>query len=216
MSRNEPKDVEAALAHDLNNTLQVVMGNLEVLKRRGALAPEIVDAALNATRNAAHLADRLVWMGRLRNLEPRTLGLNAALTDLMEMLGRIAGDGIRVDLQLSGNVGAVRVDPRCLQIALLELATNAREAMPAGGRLTVRSAIEGGFAKVEVSDTGAGLSAERIRQPFEPVFGGSGGAKPVMIGLHLVERCMHLSGGRVEISSRASEGTTVTLYIPTE
>lgn len=214
MSRHEPRDAEAALAHDLNNTLQIVMGNLEVLKRRAAFVPEIVTAALNATRNAAHLADRLVSIGRLRSLEPRTLDLNAALTDLMDMLGRTTGEGIRVDLSLSGSVGAVRVDPRCLQIALLELAMNARDAMPGGGRLTVRSAAEGSFAKVEVSDTGSGMAADRIARAFEPVFGAADGAKPVAIGLHLVERCMRLNGGRVEISSAPSRGTTVTLYIP--
>src|SRR5437762_11140652 len=91
MSRNELKDVEAALAHDLNNYLQVVMGNLEVLRRRASFVPEIVAAALNATRQAAQLADRLVAVGRLHHLEPRKLDLNHTLTELREMLARKIG-----------------------------------------------------------------------------------------------------------------------------
>src|SRR5689334_2487380 len=121
MSRNELKDVEAALNHDLNNTLQVVMGNLEVLRRRGAFVHEIVDAALAATRNAAHLADRLVAVTRLRNVEGRRLDINAALNDLADMMRRTLGDTVRLDLTLSPDAGAVRIDPWCLQTALLEL-----------------------------------------------------------------------------------------------
>lgn len=210
----ELKDVEAALAHDLNNTLQVVMGNLEVLRRRAAFVPEIVSAALNATRSAASLADRLVSIGRLRTLEPRVLDVNAALTELADMMVRTVGEAIRVDLQLSAGAGKVHIDPRCLQSALLELALNARDAMPGGGQLTVRSAnAAAGLVKVEVADTGAGMAADRIASAFEPRFGGDS-ARPVGLGLHIVERCMRSSGGRVEISSRPSHGTTVTLYLP--
>jgi two-component system NtrC family sensor kinase len=206
----ELKEVEAALAHDLNNCLQVAMGNLEVLRRRAAFVPEIVNAALNATRDAAHLADRLVSIGRLRNLEPRALDLNAALTDLADMIGRTVGDAVRLDLQLAPDAGEVRVDPRCLQLALLELATNARDAMPAGGRLTLRSApATGGLALIEIADTGPGLPPERAARAFEPVFQPG---KPAL-GLHLVERCAEASGGRVEISSD-SRGTRVALYLP--
>jgi signal transduction histidine kinase len=209
----EAKEVEAALAHDLNNTLQVVMGNLEVLRRRAAFVPEIVSAALNATRTAAHLADRLVSVGRLRDLEPRPLDLNAALADLREMIVRIVGDAVRVNFEVSPAPSPVAIDPRCLQMALLELSTNARDAMPGGGQLTVRTASAGeGLVRIEVADTGVGMTAERIARAFEPAFGGDI-AKP-MLGLHIVERCMASSGGRVEIASQPSRGTTVTLYLP--
>lgn len=202
MSRNELKDVEAALNHDLNNTLQVVMGNLEVLRRRATFVPEIVDAALNATRSAAHLADRLAAVTRLRQTEPRRLDLNAALTDLTDMLQRTLGDAIRLDLDLSPSAGAVLVDPRCLQTALLELAANARHAMPTGGRVLVRSAP----ARVDVTDSGPGMPAEQIARGFRAI-------NPGALGLHIVERCVSASGGRVEISSSAQRGTTVTLHL---
>ena len=213
MSR-ELKDVEAALAHDLNNTLQVVMGNLEVLRRRASFVPELADAALNATRSAAYLADRLVSIGRLRHPEARALDLNAAVTDLAEMIGRTVGEAVRLELQLAADVGAVRIDPRCLQLALLELASNARDAMPRGGQLTVRTArAAGGLARLELADTGSGLPADRLADAFEPRFGGSG-EKPVTLGLHLVERCAQSGGGRAEMSSRPHQGTTVTIYLP--
>src|SRR3954468_24722711 len=209
MSR-EQKDVEAALAHDLNNTLQIVMGNLEVLRRRASFAPEIVDAALNATRNAAHLADRLGAVARLRNMEPRRLDLNAALDDLSDMMRRTLGDAFLLEMDLAPDAGTVLVDPRCLQTALLELATNARDAMPTGGRVLVRSAA----GKVEMTDTGPGIPAAKVAHAFQPDFGFDAArpaAKPVTLGLHIVERCVNGCGGRVEISSAAPHGTTVTL-----
>lgn len=205
MSRNELKDVEAALNHDLNNTLQVVMGNLEVLRRRAAFVPEIVDAALTATRNAAHLADRMVALARLRNVERRRLDINAALNDLADMMRRTLGDAIRLELALSPDAGAVLVDPSCLQTALLELAANARAAMPAGGKLTVRSAK----ARLEVVDDGPGMPAEKIARAFE-------GTQPVTLGLYLTERCIRACGGRVKIAAAPGRGTAVTLELPTE
>ena len=214
MSR-ELKDVEAALAHDLNNYLQVVMGNLEVLRRRASFVPEIVNAALGATRHAAQLADRLVSIGRLRNLEPRAVDLNRLLGELTEMISRTVSDAIRVSLVLAAGLPNALVDPRCLQIALLELATNARAAMPASGQLTLRTALaEGGFVKIEVADTGAGMAPEKIERAFEPVFGANA-SSPAGLGLHIVERCARASGGRVEISASPAQGTTVTLYLPT-
>jgi signal transduction histidine kinase len=204
MRRNELKDVEAALNHDLNNTLQVVMGNLEVLRRRAAFVPEIVDAALAATRGAAHLADRMAAIARLRNVEARRLDLNAVLHDLADMMRSTLGDAIRLEIEPSPQAGAVLLDPRCLQTALLELAANARAAMPAGGRLTLRSST----GRLEVIDTGPGMPAEKIARAFD-------GGEPVALGLYLVEHCIRAGGGRVEITAAPSRGTTVTLYLPT-
>jgi signal transduction histidine kinase len=203
MSRNELKDVEAALNHDLNNTLQVVMGNLEVLRRRAAFVPEVVDAALNATRSAAHLADRMAAVARLRNVEPRRLDLNVALDDLGDMMRRTLGEAIRVVLEPSPHAGAVLMDPRCLQTALLELAANARAAMPAGGKLTVRSSK----ARLDIIDTGAGMAAEKIARAFD-------GTDAAALGLYLVERCLSACGGRVEIAATPERGTTITLHLP--
>jgi signal transduction histidine kinase len=211
----ELKDVESALTHDLNNYLQVVMGNLEILRRRAAFMPELVNAALNATRNAAHLADRLAAIGRLQHHEPRTLDLNRALTDLGDMIGRTLGDGVRVEMDLAPELRPVVADTRCLQIVLLELALNAKDAMPTGGRLSIRTAsAEDGLVSIAITDTGAGMAADAVPNAFQPVLSSADGTKPARLGLHLVERCMRQAGGRVELSSQPSHGTTVTLYLP--
>ena len=202
MSRPDLKDVEAALTHDLNNTLQVVMGNLEVLRRRAAFVPEVVDAALNATRSAAHLADRMAAVACLRQVQPRRLELNTVLDDLGDMMRRTLGDAIRLELELSPGAGTVLVDPRCLQTALLEVAANARDAMPMGGRVTVRSSK----ATVEIADTGPGMPADKIAHAFD-------GPRPAALGLYLVEGAMSACDGRVEIAAEPGRGTTITLFL---
>ena len=204
MHRHELKDVESALNHDLNNTLQVVMGNLELLRRRAAFVPEIVEAALTATRNAAHLADRMVALARLRHVDPRRLNLHGVLDDLADMMRQVLGEAIRLEVERSPQAGEVLVDPRCLQTALLELAANARAAMPMGGKLTVRSAK----GRLEIADTGPGMPAEKIARALD-------GTEPTALGLYLVEHCMRACGGHIEISTKSERGTTVTLHFPT-
>jgi signal transduction histidine kinase len=203
MRRQELKEVEAALNHDLNNTLQVVMGNLELLRRRSAFVPEIVDAALAATRSAAHLADRIVALARLRHVEPRRLDLNSLLEDLADMMRTTLGDAIRLEIEPSPQAGLVLVDRRCLQTALLELAANARAAMPMGGKLTLRN-LNGRLA---VTDTGPGMPTEKIARALA-------GTEPAAVGLYLVAHCMSACGGRVDIAT-TGRGTTVTLHFPT-
>ena len=196
----ELKQLEAALAHDLNNLLQVIMGNLELLKRRGELVPEIVEAGLAATRNAAAMADRLGAIGRLRRQELRPVDLNRLLVELAPLVERTVGDAIRVELKVASNLGDVRADPQSLQLVLLELATTARNAMPAGGRLSIVTQDAGsGFVRIAFGDTGCGM-------PPPP-------AEPTGLGLQIVEHCMTLAGGRAEFDS-TDMGTTVRLYIP--
>jgi signal transduction histidine kinase len=196
----ELKQVESALTHDLNNLLQVIMGNLELLKRRGELVPEIVEAALAATRNAAAMADRLGAIGRLRRLEPRPLDVNRLLAELLPLIERTVGDAIRVELKLASNLAEAVADPQSLQLALVELATNARNAMPAGGRLSIVTQDAGaGAVRIAVADTGCGMPP--------PV------AEPTGVGLQIVAQVMALAGGRVEFDS-TDMGTTVKLYLP--
>lgn len=196
----ELKQVEAALAHDLNNVLQVVMGNLELLKRRGELVPEIVDAALQATRTAAALADRVGAIGRLRRYEARSMELNRLLAELAPLLERTVGDAIRVELKLASTLPPIVADPHALQLALVELATNARFAMPAGGRFSIEtSRADGDFVRIDIADTGCGMP---------PTTG-----EPTGLGLQIVRQCMALAHGRAEFKS-THMGTTVRLYLP--
>jgi signal transduction histidine kinase len=213
MSR-ELKQVEAALGHDLNNLLQVIMGNLELLRRRGEFVPEIVAAALRATRDAAQLADRMVAIGRLQRHEPRSLDINRLLGELEQMVARTVGDKIRLDLKPAADLKNAFADSHALQVALLELATNAREAMPTGGRLAIRTAnAPGALVMIELADTGGGMPPETLAQAFEPQLSTADGDRPAGLGLHIVNRCIRQAGGRVELASGAS-GTSVKLYLP--
>jgi len=210
----ELKQVEAALAHDLNNFLQVVMGNLELLRRRGEFVPGTVQAALQATGHAAQLADRMVAIGRLQPHEPRRLDLNRLLGEFEQMIARTVGDKIRLDLKLAADLKGAFADPHALQVAIMELATNALEAMPSGGRLAIRTAnAPGALVMIELADTGSGMPPEMMAQAFEPLLSSAEGDRPAGLGLHIVSRCIQQAGGRVELASGAS-GTSVKLYLP--
>src|SRR5918911_3245348 len=117
--KEELRKLESALAHDLNNFLQVIMGNLELLKRRREFVPEIVEAALGATRSAATLGDRLLALGRLESYEARSIELNRFLRDLTELIENTVGESIAVEFDLAPKVRPVMADPRALQLALL-------------------------------------------------------------------------------------------------
>ncbi len=210
---SELKQLESALGHDLNNYLQLVMGNLELLKRRKEYAPQIIEAALAATRTAAELADRMLAIGKLQPYAPREVKLNGLLEELREMIERSVGDTIRVDFELGPDVKGAFVDPHALHVALLELVNNARDAMAGGGRLTVRTATaKHGFVLIEVADTGGGMASEILHQAFEPLDRAEG-SKPPGLGLHVVQHCMRAAGGRVEIDSAPGAGTRAKLYL---
>jgi signal transduction histidine kinase len=210
--KEELKKIEAALVHDLNNYLQVIMGNVELLKRRREFVPEIVEAALGATRNAAALGDRLLALARLESYAPRAIELNRFLRELTEMVERTVGESIAVEFDLATDLRPAMVDPRALQLALLELATNAREAMATGGRLLLRTAAApADRVLLEVADNGRGMP-KGTRGSFEPLAVAAG--KPRALGLHLVEYCMQVAGGRMELDSAPGAGTRVKLYLP--
>ncbi|MFN2644520.1 MAG: ATP-binding protein [Burkholderiales bacterium] len=212
--KEELKRIQSAVAHDLNNYLQVIMGNLEVLKRRREFTPEVVDAALAGTRSAAFLADRLLALGRLESYEPRALDLNRFLRELTEMLERTVGDSVALEFELAADLRDVRADPRALQLALLELATNAREAMASGGRLMLRTAqAPAERVLLELVDNGRGMP-RNARGTFEPLNVAARPGKPRALGLHLVEYCMRAGGGRMELDSAPGTGTRVKLYLP--
>ena len=199
----EQKHVAAALAHDLNNYLQVIMGSLELLSRRREFVPEIVDTALDATRKAANLADRLIAFSRLQPYDARVIELNTVLAELVGALRQAAGEDVRVKMELGEEVKTARIDPRALRMALTELAANARDAMPGGGTLTLSTApASKSMVAVDLTDTGRGLP--------------KGGPKKGGLGFAIVEWCMREAGGRHEISPAPGGGTRARLLLPTE
>jgi signal transduction histidine kinase len=198
----ELKHIEAALAHDLNNFLQVVMGSLELLSRRREFVPEIVQTALQATRQAASLADRLIAFSRLQPYEARVIELNTAVADLAPVLRQAVGEGVRVETVLSEEAKNARVDPRALRMVLLELGANARNAMPGGGTLTLSTAAAPqAMVALEVADTGGGMPRE-------------GTKSEAGLGFAIVDWCLRQAGGRREISSAPGAGTRVKLLLP--
>ena len=210
----ELKQIEAALAHDLNNALQVLMGNLEVLKRRHEFVPRVVDAALEATRRASELADRMGAVARLRSQEPRVVDVNALVGELRELLELTCGDAIRVELTPAADLKKALFDPQALHLALLELAANARAAMPGGGRLAITTAnARQRLVLIEVADNGKGMPPQIRERAFQPLAAAEGG-KPGGLGLRIVEQCMVQAGGRVELESAPGAGTRVKLYLP--
>lgn len=211
------KEIAAALAHDLNNYLQVVVGNLELLKRRRELVPETVEAALAATRRSAALADRMHALGRLQPPVARAFDLNHLMRELGDSLEQSLGTGIRVELELAADLPSAFADPRAVHLALLELVANARAAMPNGGRLVLRTAHGAErLVVLEVADSGTGMSAEALARMRTPLLSRGQHGKPGGLGLHIVQACAQASGGRFELGSPPGGGTSAKLYLPSD
>ena len=225
------------VAHDFNNLLMVIIGNLEAVQRAAASWSEkskerIERASANAmqgARRAATLTQRLLAFARLHPLDPRPLDLNRLLNDLSDFLSRTVGETIAVEIVGAAALWLVSADQAQLETALLNLASNARDAMPEGGKLTVETANTyideaygranadihpGQYVLIAVSDTGIGMSRETAEKAFEPFFT----TKPVGLGTGLglsqVYGFVKQSGGHVKIYSEPNEGTTIKIYLP--
>jgi signal transduction histidine kinase len=209
------KELESAVGHDLNNVLQVVLGNLELLKRRREFLPPTVDAALGATRQAADLAERLLTLRRLQRPEVRPVDLNRLADDLAQVAREMVGEDIEVATDLASGLPRALADVRALHMALRELAANARAAMAQGGRLVLRT--ENGAQNsvlLELADTGSGMPAERVARAFEPLLSRGERGKPRGLGLYIAECAIRESGGRIELDSAPGAGTRVRIYLP--
>lgn len=222
----------AGIAHDFNNLLTVVLGNLEHAQRK-----EIADASLrrnleNATagaKRAAVLTSRLLSFARQKPLEPQVLDVNDLVLGLSDLLRRTLGENVQVRTSLTEDVCCVEIDPAEMESALLNLAVNARDAMPSGGELLISTQCidldsasaaahgelePGAYVMISVSDTGHGMAPDVLRQVFEPFFttkaerGGTG------LGLSQVYGFVRQSGGQIKLYSEIARGTTVRIYLP--
>jgi len=220
------------VAHDFNNLLTVVMGNLETLRRRlGSDAPDLVRLVDGAARGAARgaaLTQKLLAFSRRQPLEPVAVDVNKLVADMSELMERSLGPGIAVETEFDPCAGLALVDLNQLESTLLNLAVNARDAMPTGGRLTITTAnvmLSGQFAAhdavapgpyvlVSVSDTGAGMPADVAERAFEPFFTTKGVGRGTGLGLSLVYGFVKQSGGHVAIASTVGVGTTIRIYLP--
>jgi PAS domain S-box-containing protein len=221
------------VAHDFNNLLAVISGNLEALQRRvtnpaDAELRRYIAGGLRGTERAAALTHRLLAFARRQPLDPAPLSVNTIITGMSEMFRRTLGESILVETVLAAGLWSVFVDPNELEASLLNLAVNARDAMPDGGKLTIEAANvhldeqyaaeadvrSGQYVGVFVSDTGTGMSAETVAKAFDPFFTTKDIGRGTGLGLSQVYGFIKQSGGHVKIYSEVGLGTTVKLYLP--
>lgn len=211
------------IAHDFNNLLTVIQGSADLLKRPG-LSDErrarYIGAISETAGRAASLTSQLLSFARRQPLRPQQLDLNEHIRGMAELLDRALGERITVTLALAPDACDVSVDPTQLENAVLNIAVNARDAMPDGGVLTIRSApsaspLDSGPAvDLEIADTGSGMDAETLARVFEPFFTTKEVGKGTGLGLSQVYGFAAQSGGRVSIDSRPGEGSTIRLSLP--
>jgi CheY-like chemotaxis protein len=221
------------VAHDFNNLLQIIVGNLEILQRNlpaeSVRLVRAVTAAMTGAKRAASLTQRLLAFARRQPLDPKPLNVNVLVGGLSDMLQRSLGETVAVETVLAAGLWQVEADPNELESTILNLAVNARDAMPNGGRLTVEttnvhidhayaaSHVEvtpGQYIAISVSDTGVGMSAATVAQAFEPFFTTKPVGKGTGLGLSQVYGFVKQSGGHVNIYSEIGQGTTVRIYLP--
>lgn len=221
------------VAHDFNNILQVIVGNLEVIRR---LVPadagriqRSVEQALNGARQASSLTQRLLAFSRRQPLDPKPIDVNSLVNGLSELLNRSLGETISVETVRGAGLWKVEADPNALESAMLNLAVNARDAMPQGGKLTIETmnayidevystshaeVVAGQYVLVSVSDTGVGMDPDTARRAFEPFFTTKPVGQGTGLGLSQVYGFVKQSGGHVKIYSEVGQGTTVKIYLP--
>ena len=219
------------VAHDFNNILQVIRGNLELIaaKVKDREASQRLKNALHGADRAAALTRQLLAFARRQPLEPRVVDLGRQVKDMAEMLRRTLGEGIEIETVIAGGLWNTLADPAQVESAVLNLALNARDAMPDGGRLTIEIANAvldeayvrhqpevqpGQYVLLAVSDTGHGMSNETLSKVFEPFFTTKGEEKGTGLGLSMVYGFVHQSNGHVQIYSELDQGTTVRIYLP--
>jgi CheY-like chemotaxis protein len=213
------------IAHDFNNLLTVVMGNLDMLKRaREERRSKLIDNSLQAVERARELTQKLLAFGRRQALRPEPTDLKTLIAGMDDMLMQSLRGDIRLELDLPEDLWPVEVDQAQLQVALINLAANARDAMPRAGILRVRAenaAPRDGEAgapfegvAISVTDTGHGMSPEVVARAFDPFFTTKEVGRGTGLGLAQVYGFAQQSGGSAEIRSEVGAGTTVTLYLP--
>jgi signal transduction histidine kinase len=209
------------IAHDFNNLLTVIQGSADMLTREGltdAKRVRFANAIVQASANAASLTSQLLAFARRQPLKPEHIDVNELIGSMRDLLDRTLGERIEVQTELAAHSCPVEVDRPQLQSAILNIASNARDAMQGEGKLTIatRSVIEAGQVMValDLADTGAGIPPESLKQVFEPFFTTKGTGKGTGLGLSQVYGFATQSGGTVAVQSEVSKGTKFTISLP--
>jgi signal transduction histidine kinase len=206
------------VAHDFNNLLTVITGRSELLLRAiPADHPRRRDMELilQTAERAATLTAQLLAFSRKQILQPQPLDLNAVVMRLAPMLRRLIGEDVDLATELEPALGTVRADPGQIEQVIMNLAVNARDAMPRGGTLRIRTTTaEGRWARLEVVDTGTGMSPETQARIFEPFFTTKGPGEGTGLGLSMVYGIVEQSGGRIAVASELGRGTRFEILLP--
>jgi len=225
-------NLTGGLAHDFNNLLGIIIGNLDLLRplldansEADELAGESVDAALRG----ADLTRRLLAFAQRQPLQPQRSDVNELAAGIVKLLSRVLGENIEITLDRGAEIWPVAVDPTQLEAALVNLATNARDAMPNGGALTIATGtgsldddytrehpetVPGDYAVIVVTDNGSGMAPEVMSRIFEPFYTTKERDKGTGLGLSMVFGFMKQSGGHINVYSEVGVGTTFRLYLP--
>ncbi len=214
------------VAHDFNNLLTPIVGTLDLLRRRLAddkRASHLLDAAIGSADRARTLVDRLLTFARRQTLKPRSVDIGELVGGMADLIQRSLGPTVPVTVDIPDDLPAALVDPNQFELALLNLAVNARDAMPNGGKLEIVARADetppvelppGRYVRLSVTDQGAGMDAETLRRAVEPFFSTKGIGKGTGLGLSMAHGLAAQSGGVLTLDSRLGVGTTASFWLP--
>ncbi|MDT9600704.1 MHYT domain-containing protein [Sphingosinicella rhizophila] len=217
------------IAHDFNNLLAVILGNLGLLRKKLLEDPKslhLLESAIEGAQRGASLTQRLLAFARRQDLRPAAVHVPELVRGMADLLQRSLGPTIRVEMRFPLDLSAARVDAHQLEMALVNLAVNARDAMPGGGVFDISAAEQtlaqgevedlsaGRYVKVAIADNGTGMDEEILSRAVDPFFTTKGVGKGTGLGLSMVQGLAAQSGGRLVLRSAVGRGTTAELYLP--
>jgi len=223
-------NLTGGIAHDFNNLLTIIVGSIDIAMRRidagtdSRVKPALANALKGADRAAA-LVQRLLAFSRRQPLAPRPIGIERLLAGMSDLLRRSITETISIEVAAPADLWVIEADPNQLENTILNLAVNARDAMPEGGTLTIAArnvvleagemedAPPGDYVAIAVSDTGVGMTADTVARIFDPFFTTKEVGKGTGLGLSMVYGFVKQSGGQVRVESTPGAGTTITLYL---
>lgn len=214
--------LSGGVAHDFNNLLTPIMASLELVRRRveDPRSTKLLDSAMLAADRARTLVGRLLTFARRQTLVPEAIRLECLVAELKDLIERSLGPMIVVEVDIPDSLPAVFVDPHQLELAILNLTVNARDALEEGGRVKISARADslktrtGNHVRLTVSDNGCGMSEDTLKHCVEPFYSTKGVGKGTGLGLSMVQGLALQSGGEFDIRSKPGQGTEVTLWLP--
>jgi PAS domain S-box-containing protein len=222
--------LSGGVAHDFNNLLAVILGSLRLLKKSLPDDPHVlrlVESAMQGAERGATLTNRLLAFARRQELKPETVDVGKLILDLMDFLGQTLGPKVAIDIDIAPDVQPITIDTTQLELALMNVMVNARDAMPDGGRITItcrneandrqslpQMLADGDYVRLSIADTGEGMNEDTLSRAIEPFFTTKGVGKGTGLGLSMVQGLAAQSGGAMDVISELGKGTIVTLWLP--